>query len=187
VTGRSVVRRPTKRGTVLDHSGLVRRFKRALGAAGLREVRFHDLRHTFGTRIAAAGVPMCTLQEWMGHRDFKTTLIYADYSPSSREAELIERAFGQALDPDWTPGPASAAPPPRVHDAKPRVCGGLRSAPERIRTSTDHTVHKALNLARLPVPPQARGSASIAGGLPRSEAVRGPLIALLRGIARPLP
>lgn len=30
----------------------------------------------------------------MGHRDFKTTLIYADYQPSEREAEFVERAFG---------------------------------------------------------------------------------------------
>jgi catechol 2,3-dioxygenase-like lactoylglutathione lyase family enzyme len=29
-------------------------------------------------------------------------------------------------------------------------------APERTRTSTDHSVHKALNLARLPIPPQAQ-------------------------------
>jgi hypothetical protein len=35
------------------------------------------------------------LQEWMGHRDFKTTLIYADYEPGEHEAELIERAFGR--------------------------------------------------------------------------------------------
>ena len=53
--------------TVLDHSALVRRFKRALVAGGVREVRFHDLRHTFGTRMASVGVPMRTLQEWMGH------------------------------------------------------------------------------------------------------------------------
>jgi hypothetical protein len=39
---------------------------------------------------------------------------------------------------------------------------GFSSAPERTRTSTDHTVHKALNLARLPIPPQALGAASIA-------------------------
>jgi hypothetical protein len=39
---------------------------------------------------------------------------------------------------------------------------GFSSAPERTRTSTDLTVHKALNLARLPIPPQARGAASIA-------------------------
>ena len=39
---------------------------------------------------------------------------------------------------------------------------GFRSAPERTRTSTDPTVHKALNLARLPIPPQALEAASIA-------------------------
>jgi integrase len=80
-------------GSVLDHSRLVRRYKRALKAAGVRDVRFNDLRHTFGTRMAAAGVPLRTLQEWMGHRDFKTTLIYADYAPSAHETEMAERAF----------------------------------------------------------------------------------------------
>jgi integrase len=44
--------------------------------------------------MAAAGVPLRTLQEWMGHRSFSTTLIYADYQPDERrEAELVERAF----------------------------------------------------------------------------------------------
>ena len=79
----------------LDRSRLLKRFKAAAKRAGVREVRFHDLRHTFGTRMAAAGVALRTLQEWMGHRDFKTTLIYADYQPSAGEAELVERAFGQ--------------------------------------------------------------------------------------------
>ena len=46
--------------------------------------------------MAAAGVPMRTLQEWMGHRDFKTTLRYADYAPSAHEAEQVNRAFGEA-------------------------------------------------------------------------------------------
>lgn len=36
---------------------------------------------------------MRVLQEMMGHRDFKTTLIYADYAPSEREAEWVEQAF----------------------------------------------------------------------------------------------
>jgi integrase len=80
-------------GRVLDHSDLGRRYKRALRRAGVREVRFNDLRHTFGTRVAASGVPLRTLQEWLGHRDFKTTLIYADYSPSAHEGEMVEAAF----------------------------------------------------------------------------------------------
>jgi hypothetical protein len=36
---------------------------------------------------------MRTLQEMMGHRDFRKTLIYADYAPSAHEAEWIEAAF----------------------------------------------------------------------------------------------
>jgi hypothetical protein len=39
------------------------------------------------------------LQEWLGHRDFKTVLIYADYAPDERrEAELVERAFGASTN-----------------------------------------------------------------------------------------
>jgi integrase len=85
-------------GKPIDRSRLLKRFKAALRAAEVRPVRFHDLRHTFGTRMAAQGVPMRALQEMMGHRDFKTTLIYADYAPSSREAEWIEAAFAGAED-----------------------------------------------------------------------------------------
>jgi integrase len=83
-------------GEVLPHGPLVRRFKKALKAAGVRQVRFHDLRHTFGTRIAAAGVPMRVLQAWMGHRDYRTTLIYADYEPGDEESGLVDAAFSRA-------------------------------------------------------------------------------------------
>ena len=82
-------------GGPLGRSVVRRRFQRACRRAGVRVVRFHDLRHTFGTRVAASGeVSLRTLQEWMGHRDAKTTLIYADYQPSEREAEIVSRAFG---------------------------------------------------------------------------------------------
>jgi integrase len=85
--------------TPLDGSKVRKRFKAALARAGVRPVRFHDLRHTFGTRMAAAGVPMRTLQEWMGHRDFSTTLVYADYAPSAHEAEWVEAAFAPSSVP----------------------------------------------------------------------------------------
>ena len=80
-------------GGPLDSSNVLARFKSALRLAGVRPIRFHDLRHTFGTQMAGAGVPMRTLQEWMGHRDIKTTMIYADYQASDQERELVERAF----------------------------------------------------------------------------------------------
>jgi integrase len=81
-------------GEPLDKAAILRRYRKALKAARLDVThRFHDLRHTFGTRMAAAGVPMRTLQEWMGHRDIETTQRYADYAPSAREAEMVAAAF----------------------------------------------------------------------------------------------
>ena len=59
----------------------------------MRNITFHELRHTFGTRMAAAGVPLRTIQQWLGHADAKTTQVYAHYQPSSREAELVDAAF----------------------------------------------------------------------------------------------
>jgi integrase len=82
-------------GSVLDASKLRKRFQRAAHRAELRPVRFHDLRHTFGTRMAAAGAPMRAIQEWMGHRDSRTTSLYADYAPdASQGAGWAARAFG---------------------------------------------------------------------------------------------
>jgi integrase len=87
-------------GGPLCKAAIRRRYRRALKAAMLDEGhRFHDLRHTFGTRMAAAGVPMRTLQEWMGHRDIETTQRYADYAPSPQEAAFVEAAFGGASPP----------------------------------------------------------------------------------------
>ena len=72
-----------------------KRFKAALSAAGIRPVRFHDLRHSYGTAMAAAGAPLRALQEWMGHSDYKTTSLYADFAPDpSQGAAWAEAAFG---------------------------------------------------------------------------------------------
>ena len=82
-------------GRPLDRVRLLLHFKAALQRADVRPVRLHDLRHTFATTVAASGaVSLRTLQEWMGHRDLKTTQIYADYMPGEREAQLIDAAFG---------------------------------------------------------------------------------------------
>jgi integrase len=82
-----------EKGTVLKHSSLCKRFKKTLREAGVRPVRFHDLRHTFGTRMAAEGVAPRKLQEWMGHADLKTTQIYTDYEPDDDECKTVCEAF----------------------------------------------------------------------------------------------
>jgi integrase len=89
--------RPRVAGEPLEKTAVLHRMRKALKAAGLDERhRFHDLRHTFGTAMAAAGVPMRTLQEWMGHRDIQTTQRYADYAPRARDAELVAAAFASS-------------------------------------------------------------------------------------------
>ena len=84
---------------MLDPSRVRKDFQTDREAAGLEPLRFHDLRHTFGTRMAAAGAPLRALQEWLGHSDYKTTMLYADYAPdSSQGAAWAERAFAPAAD-----------------------------------------------------------------------------------------
>ena len=81
-------------GNVYDPSKLYKRFKAALRRAGVREVAFHDLRHTFATTLASKGAPMRALQAWMGHSDLRTTLVYADYAADPAEgAAWVDRAF----------------------------------------------------------------------------------------------
>ncbi len=80
-------------GRPLDRSKLIRRFKQATERAKVRQITFHELRHTFGTRMAAAGIPLRTIQHWMGHADAKTTQIYAHYQPSDAEADVVDAAF----------------------------------------------------------------------------------------------
>ena len=86
-------------GVPLDRTKVSRRFQEACAEAGVRQIRFHDLRHTFGTTLAAAGVPLRTIQEYMGHADLKTTQIYMHYAPSAREVQAINEAFGDPAPP----------------------------------------------------------------------------------------
>jgi integrase len=87
-------------GQPLSKAAILRRFRRALKAARLDTSHtFHHLRHTFGTHMAATGMPMRTLQELMGHRDLATTQRYADYAPSAQEAAYVAAAFGTPASP----------------------------------------------------------------------------------------
>jgi integrase len=93
-------------GGYLDASALYRRYKRALRAAGLRDLRFHDLRHTFGTRMIGRA-SILQVKEWMGHADVDTTMKYLHYAPKSSDAALVAAAFAAetpAVSPVATAG-----------------------------------------------------------------------------------
>lgn len=80
-------------GLPLDGDALSSRYPVALRRAGLRPLRFHDLRHTFGTRMIAKA-DIRRVQEWMGHADIQTTMKYLHYAPRDGDAALVAQAFG---------------------------------------------------------------------------------------------
>jgi integrase len=63
-------------------------WKRLRGTVGLKHVRVHDLKHTFGRRLRAAGVPLETRKVLLGHRNGDITSHYS----APELAELLEAA-----------------------------------------------------------------------------------------------
>jgi integrase len=64
-----------------------------LGRAGLRNLRFHDLRHTFGTRAVEQAESILELKEWMGHANVQTTMRYLHYKSKADAAQRLAVAF----------------------------------------------------------------------------------------------
>jgi integrase len=64
------------------------RFNRALQAADIEGVVFHDLRHTFASHLVMAGVDLLTVKEFLGHKDIKMTLRYAHLAPDYKRAAI---------------------------------------------------------------------------------------------------
>ncbi|CAA9522808.1 MAG: hypothetical protein AVDCRST_MAG67-3823 [uncultured Solirubrobacteraceae bacterium] len=84
-------------GDPLGHRLMYERLRAALKPAGLDEAfAWHTLCHSYGTALAGQGVPMRTLQEWMGHKDIQTTQRYADYCPNPGERDVVEAAFARS-------------------------------------------------------------------------------------------
>jgi integrase len=73
------------------------RFRPACEKAGVRAIRFHDLRHTFAVHFMQAGGDIYKLQRQLGHKSIETTQQYLRFSPQFAEglhqsAEMV--AFG---------------------------------------------------------------------------------------------
>jgi integrase len=62
----------------LDPINLTRRFRRLLHSAGLRTIRFHDLRHSTATLLLEQGVDLVVIKELLGHAHIGVTAgVYA--------------------------------------------------------------------------------------------------------------
>jgi integrase len=77
---------PSVKGNPMQASALhTRGFVPALRRAGIRRVRFHDLRHSFASNLLAAGVDVVTVSKALGHANVHITLVtYAHAVPSAR-------------------------------------------------------------------------------------------------------
>jgi integrase len=79
-------------GEPIDGSALRRRYIADLDRAGLRFLRFHDLRHTFGS-LTINRASIVQVQAWMGHADVKTTMRYLHHKSRADDARMLSSAF----------------------------------------------------------------------------------------------
>ena len=63
-------------------------FETAVRRAGIEDFTFHDLRHTFASRLVMAGVDLPTVKELLGHKDITMTLRYAHLSSDHKQAAV---------------------------------------------------------------------------------------------------
>jgi integrase len=74
---------PSQNGKKIMPRNLLRTFFTARAKAGLQDVRFHDLRHSFASRMVQAGVDLYVVKELLGHKSFKMTARYAHHNTDS--------------------------------------------------------------------------------------------------------
>lgn len=100
-------------GGVLDGTELTKRFKRAQKAAAVRQRRFHDLRHTFGS-TAVRRFDVVRVKEMMGHARLSTTERYLHSRPRADDAEQLAEAFESCREGSPQDKDQAACPPVRL-------------------------------------------------------------------------
>lgn len=70
--------------------------------AGVRNIGWHVLRHTFASHLAMRGAPLRAIQDLLGHASIEMTMRYAHLSPDTRRAavELLDQPSGTLTAPE---------------------------------------------------------------------------------------
>ena len=70
----------------------VKSFKRVLRKAGLRDIRYHDLRHTYASQLLAQGEPVTYVSQQLGHANPQITFkVYAHWIPNNSQRKAVNR------------------------------------------------------------------------------------------------
>ena len=81
----------------IDRHNLRRALYIALDKTGNQNFHFHDLRHTFATRLAQRGVDIYKISKLLGHQDIRMTQRYSHHSPESLRDGIQVLEFGHNL------------------------------------------------------------------------------------------
>ena len=77
---------PSKFGTPTDLSNLRKEYNQLIEKAGLRRIRFHDLRHTVASILLSNKIPLVVVSKILGHAKVSTTSdIYYHFIPASSD------------------------------------------------------------------------------------------------------
>jgi len=76
-------------------------FRSALKKTGIKDFRFHDLRHVFASQLMMMGSNLSVVQKLLGHKTLQMTQRYAHLAPSV-ERDTLDK-FSGWMDTVWTP------------------------------------------------------------------------------------
>jgi integrase len=134
---------PSKAGTVLDPANLIHyHFLPAVEKAGLRRIRFHDLRHTFGSLLIQGGASLAYVKEQMGHSSIQVTVDTYGHLIAGADIAWID-----SLDARITPQPAAtqAQPEEDAHAEESAEVIEIVGEPPRTRTWNPLSLHRMLS------------------------------------------
>jgi integrase len=94
-----------RKGVPIGCRGLLTHLKQVSNAAGVGDIGWHTLRHTFASHLAVKGVPVPVVQALLGHASISTTMRYAHVAPSALRSAIDmlnpQRTFGHHLGTGW--------------------------------------------------------------------------------------